>query len=62
MNELSETVSFLVSKETKSRLVAQASLERRSQAMIARIALEAYLNHTEEDQSSEDATDANPKN
>ena len=43
MNTLSETVSFLVSQETKARLVAQALLERRSQAMVARIALETYL-------------------
>lgn len=43
MKELSATVSFLVSEEIKARLVAQAKRERRSQAMIGRIALEEYL-------------------
>ena len=54
MDTLSETVSFLVSQETKARLVAQALLERRSQAMVARIALETYLDDQAAKQAPQD--------
>ncbi len=54
MDTLSETVSFLGPQETKARLVAQALLERRSQAMVARIALETYLDDQAAKQAPQD--------